>query len=76
MDGQLTQVVRQVLAGLAYPARKWQIVTQADLYGADTHTRSRLHRLPVREYRSPADISATLERTASSTSVPRRKFVA
>lgn len=62
MDEQATEIVRQVLAGLPFPAEKWQIVTQADLYGADTHTRQLLLGLPVREYRSPTDISNTLER--------------
>jgi hypothetical protein len=62
MDQQATEIVRQVLAGLAFPAEKWQIVTQADLYGADTRTRQLLLGLPVREYRSPTDISSTLER--------------
>lgn len=52
--------VRQVLRGLTYPAEKWRIVTQADLYGADAGTRAALHGLPPREYRSPADITAAL----------------
>jgi Protein of unknown function (DUF2795) len=61
MDVQRERTVRQVLSGLTFPAEKWQIVTQADLYGADAHTRVELHGLPMREYRSPEDITAELD---------------
>jgi len=53
-------VVRQVLHGLCYPAEKWQIVTQADLYGADSATRAALQGLPARVYGSPTDIVLAL----------------
>jgi hypothetical protein len=39
-----------VLAGLAFPARTWQLVVQADYYGADSITRAELGRLPAGEY--------------------------
>jgi hypothetical protein len=39
-----------VWAGLAYPARTWQLCAQADAYGADSHTREALSRLPAAVY--------------------------
>jgi hypothetical protein len=48
-----------VLAGLPFPARAWQLVAQADYYGADWLTRAELGRLPAGEYPSlPAVLSA------------------
>ncbi|HEU5470501.1 MAG TPA: DUF2795 domain-containing protein [Actinophytocola sp.] len=61
MDGRREITVRQVLHGLTYPAEKWQIVTQADLYGADAGTIRDLFRLPTREYRDPHEITAALD---------------
>lgn len=43
---------RAVLAGMSYPARPWQLCAQADAYGADSHTREALARLPVAAYAS------------------------
>jgi hypothetical protein len=63
MDGEREQTFLQVLRGLTYPAEKWQIVTQAELYGADSSTRGQLYRLPMREYATPAEITAALDRT-------------
>jgi hypothetical protein len=37
-----------ILADLAFPARWWQIITVANLYGADRITRAALARLPER----------------------------
>jgi hypothetical protein len=53
-------MVRQVLYGLRFPAAKWQILTQADLYGADSRTRQRLFTLPLRMYRDCTDVVAWL----------------
>ena len=63
MNSQLEQVVRQVLRGLTYPAERWQVITQAELYGADIETTSRLHDLPMRRYRSTSDVTKALEST-------------
>jgi hypothetical protein len=60
MSPRNDQVVRQVLRGLRFPAEKWQIVTQAELYGADATTRDQLYRLPMREYRNWSDVAATM----------------
>jgi hypothetical protein len=46
-----------VLAGVAYPARTWQLLAQADHYGADAQTRAALDRLPVGTY---ANLDAVL----------------
>lgn len=60
MDRPRPATVRQVLHGLRYPARKWQIVTQADIYGADLGTRDQFRHLPEREYRDCDDVAAAL----------------
>jgi Protein of unknown function (DUF2795) len=64
MDVQRERTVRQVLSGLTYPAQRWQIVTQAELYGADVETRLELEALPARQYRDPKEITAALDRAA------------
>jgi len=61
MDASGEQAVRQVLRGLHYPAERWQVITQAELYGADVGTRERLHELPTRRYRSCTDVAAELD---------------
>jgi hypothetical protein len=42
--------VSQVLAGMAYPAAKWQLIMQAEEYGADAPTRAELWALPTGSY--------------------------
>ncbi|HEY0641612.1 MAG TPA: DUF2795 domain-containing protein [Pseudonocardiaceae bacterium] len=54
--------IAQVLRGLRFPAAKWQILTHADLYGADAVTWSLLHTLPVREYQNCAEVLAAVLR--------------
>jgi hypothetical protein len=61
MDAQGELSLRQVLRGLSYPAERWQIITQAELFGADVATRSRLHDLPKRRYRSSTDVTSALD---------------
>lgn len=60
MDGRRDHLVQQVLQDLTYPAEKWQIVTQAELYGADVTMREELHELPMREYGNMAEIAEAL----------------
>jgi hypothetical protein len=50
--------IADVLAGVPYPARSWQLLAQADYYGADRHTRTELSRLPIGTYR---DLNAVVE---------------
>jgi len=54
----LDQSLRFVLDGLRFPAEGWQIITQADSYGADATTCERLRRLPLRDraYLSVQDV--------------------
>jgi len=60
MDTRGEQAVRQVLRGLDFPAERWQVITQAELYGADVQTREKLHQLPKRHYRSTSDVTRAL----------------
>lgn len=52
--------VAPVLADLEFPARRWQVLTVADLYGVDTATRSLLELLPERRYHSLAEVAGVL----------------
>lgn len=47
----------QVLSGTVYPAAKWQLVIQAEDYGADARSRADLWRLPAGTY---TDLGAVL----------------
>ena len=49
-----------VLADLAFPARRWQVLTVGDLYGVDTVTRRLLELLPERRYQSLTEIVAVV----------------
>ncbi|MCX6465435.1 MAG: DUF2795 domain-containing protein, partial [Pseudonocardiales bacterium] len=49
--------VRHVLAGVTFPAAKWQLIIHAEDYGADATTRTDLWRLPAGVY---PDIQAVL----------------
>jgi hypothetical protein len=49
-----------VLADLAFPAHRWQVLTTGELYGVDTVTRGLLERLPERRYHSLGEIAGVL----------------
>jgi hypothetical protein len=49
--------IAQVLDGLRFPAARWQVIAQADYYGADAVTRAQLVTLPVGAY---TDLGAVL----------------
>lgn len=51
---------RHVLAGLTYPAAKWQLVIHAEDYGADAATRSELWTLPAGTYDSLREVLLAL----------------
>lgn len=51
------QRISQVLDGVEFPAAKWQLVMQAEEYGADSATRAELWALPAGNY---ADLTAVL----------------
>jgi hypothetical protein len=62
-----------VLAGVPYPASTWQLLAQADYYGADRHTRTELSRLPIGTYRDlNAVVAALREVYPSSPRTARR----
>jgi hypothetical protein len=67
--------VRQVLRGLTYPAEKWQIVTHADLYGADAETRAALHGLAPARVPQPGGHHRGPARRYSHASGSRKKPV-
>jgi hypothetical protein len=51
------QRISQVLAGLDFPAAKWQLIMYAEEYGADSTTRADLWSLPTGIY---TDLSRVL----------------
>jgi uncharacterized protein DUF2795 len=58
-----TERVSQVLAGMVFPAAKWQLVMYAEAYGADAATRAELWALPTGSY---ADLRSVLEAVAAA----------
>jgi hypothetical protein len=50
--------LRDVLEGLMLPAKRWQLIAQAQYYGAHSACTRELSRLPVREYASLKDVAA------------------
>ena len=56
----LRDVLGAVLDDLVFPARRWQVLTTADLYGVDTTTRGLLELLPERPYSSLAEVAAVI----------------
>jgi hypothetical protein len=49
--------VASVLDGVLFPAKKWQLIAQADYCGTDSQFRAELGRLPIGVY---ADLDAVL----------------
>jgi hypothetical protein len=67
----------QVLDGLSYPAARWQVIAQADHYGADSVSRAQLTTLPIGTYPDLVQVLAALgllvdrrRRTAAVSAVP------
>jgi hypothetical protein len=54
------QRITQVLAGLRYPAAKWQILAEADHYGADSTSLAQLWTLSAGTYRNLGSVLAEL----------------
>ena len=57
---QQSRLMTRILDGLVFPAQRWQIVTQAELYGADSVTIDRLRHLPQRAYADCGEVTRTL----------------
>lgn len=62
----LHQRLSGILGGLAFPAPRWQVVTEAEWYGCDGVSRSMLDRLPDRTYASLPDLVAVLAAALNS----------
>jgi len=69
MDRQHVTVIRQVLDGLRFPAQRWQLIAQGELYGADVVTMAKLHRLPPRLYLDCDDVTAEIIATRRRSTV-------
>jgi hypothetical protein len=57
---RIADALREVLRDLRFPARRWQIVTEADAYGADHRIRRALHELRRDRYASVDEIAAEI----------------
>lgn len=64
--------VAAVLDGLRFPAYRWEVIAQAELYGTDMVTRRRLHRLPARLYADCDDVATTV--LATDAAADRRRL--
>ena len=58
--------VQKFLSGLAYPARKREIVDKAETQGADEDILGILEELPEREYANPTEISREIGKLSLS----------
>ncbi|MHC1558461.1 DUF2795 domain-containing protein [Actinomycetospora sp. C-140] len=56
----LPERLAAVLGDLAFPARRWQVLTAGEMYGIDTVTRGLLERLPERHYQSLGEVVGVL----------------
>ena len=65
-------VVRQVLAELPFPAYRWQVIAQATVYGADSVTMAKFHRLPLKRYADCEEVTAAIIATQHVRPRPRR----
>jgi hypothetical protein len=65
-------VVRQVLGDLPFPAFRWQLIAQATVYGADSVTMAKLHRLPIRRYSDVEEVAAAVTAALRARPRPRR----
>jgi Protein of unknown function (DUF2795) len=64
------QRLGQVLAGLEFPAAKWQLIMHAEDYGADAETRAELWALPSGTY---ADLRTVLVALDAAAAPPARR---
>lgn len=50
--------IRDVLDGLRFPAMRWELIAQAQYYGAHSACTRELSLLPAREYTSLGDVAS------------------
>jgi len=65
-------VVRQVLGDMPFPAYRWQLIAQATVYGADSVTMAKLHRLPLKRYADCEEVTAAINAVQQARPRPRR----
>jgi hypothetical protein len=54
---------RNVLTGVQFPVRRWQLLAIADDYGIDARTRTELEQIPDRLYRDSGDVMIAMSMT-------------
>jgi hypothetical protein len=64
--------IPQILAELAFPAPRWQVIAQAQYYGAGSDFMLALDRLPTRTYVSASDVVGELSTPPAPPLLPRR----
>lgn len=52
--------VNEVLVDLTYPAEKWEVITCAEIRGADIETRRKLYGLPARTFGNVGEVVEAL----------------
>ena len=62
--------IRDVLAGVRFPAPRWQLVAHAQHWGATPSCITELVTLPVREYRNLSDVAAAIAQQRSAAHRP------
>jgi hypothetical protein len=70
------QRISQVLAGLRYPAARWQVLAEADHYGADSASRAQLWALPPGVYDDLSSVLVELGLLARNGRRPRARAAA
>lgn len=70
-DGGGFDRISRVLAGMPFPAMRWELLTQADYYGADHRSRTELAALPEGRYADMTAVHQALRR-ARRLPEPRR----
>ncbi len=54
---------RDVLIGVSFPMRRWQLLAVADDYGVDARTRTKLEQIPDRAYRDGSEVMVAMSMT-------------
>lgn len=60
--GPLALGIQQVLVGLVFPAQRWQLIAQAQYYGAGPAYTTELAQLPEQTYQSLREVAVELAR--------------
>jgi hypothetical protein len=60
---------RNVLTGVEFPVRRWQLLAIADDYGIDARTRTELEQIPDRLYRDSGEVMIAMSMTPAHLAV-------